>query len=95
LDAAAAAYRAARSEATLFEVRYLLLESAGVPRGATLVDALRTLGERDRALRAALLAAERAAFGRADDRLAAGNEMLAAIEAYRGRPASNEPTWTR
>ncbi len=84
-----------RSAAALMAVRALLFGLAGVPAGATLVDALGTLGERDRGLRPALLAAEAAAFGPVVDRPAAGNRLLAAIQAYTGGQAANEDAWTR
>ena len=73
----------------------ILFRLAGASAGATLFDALRVLGERNHSLRAALLAAERAAFGPAPERGAGGDEMLAEIQAYgQGRPA-NEDAWTR
>jgi hypothetical protein len=95
LARAAEAYRNTRSDAALAQVRAMLFDLSGVPGGATLVDALRALGERDRPLRAALLAAERAAFGPAGERAGAGDEMLAAIQAYAGGYAPNEGAWTR
>jgi len=95
LIAAAQAYRAQRSEESLAQVRAVLFGLAGVAPGATLVDALRALGERDRALRAALLAAEGAAFGPAAERTPAGDTMLAAIQAYCERHPANADVWTR
>jgi hypothetical protein len=94
LAGAADAYRRERSSATLLAVRAALFELAGAPAGATLIDALRALGDRDRPLRLALLAAEAAAFGPAFERTEAGDRMLAAIAAF--EPAgSNENAWTR
>ena len=88
-------YRRDRSDASLAAVRSELFGLAGVARGTTLVDALRALGDRDRPLRSALLAAERAAFAPAGERDAAGDEMLAAIQAYAGRRPANVDAWTR
>jgi hypothetical protein len=95
LGQAAAAYRRDRSEAALLDVRTVLFGLTGVGSGATLLDALRTLGERSRDLRAALLAAEAAAFGPAGERVAAGDRMLAAIDAYAHPQGANEDAWTR
>jgi hypothetical protein len=95
LARAAEDYRRERSAGTLAEVRGLLFGLAGVPPGATLTDALRALGERDGRLRAALLDAEGAAFGPAADRAAAGDAMLAAIQAYAQPRPANEDAWTR
>ncbi|GAC1409264.1 MAG: hypothetical protein NVSMB64_18000 [Candidatus Velthaea sp.] len=94
LKLAAADFRAQRDLHTLAALRALLLERAGVPRGATLVDALRALGPEDRSLRAALLASERALFGPAGERETAGKDLLAALEAYFGDPAPNAQAWT-
>jgi hypothetical protein len=94
LAGATDAYRRERSPATLLAVRAALLEFAGAAPGATLIDALRALGDRDRQLRFALLAAEAAAFGPALERTEAGDRMLAAIAAF--EPAvSNASAWTR
>jgi hypothetical protein len=87
---AAEAYRSARSDAALAQVRAALFGLTGVSGGATLVDALGALGEPNGPLRAALLAAERAAFGPAAERPRAGDEMLAAIQAYAGGHAANK-----
>lgn len=95
LTQAADAYRMARSQATLADVRGVLFELAGVARGVTLVDALRALGERDRPLRVALFAAERATFGPAGERASAGDDVLAAIQAYGAGAPASEATWTR
>ncbi len=95
LARAADAYRSARSPASIAEVRGVLFELAGVPGGATLVDALRGLGDRDGDLRTALVCAEAAAFGPAAERVAAGDAMLAAIAAYGGRTAATADAWTR
>ena len=92
---AAQAYSRERSAATLGAVRAILFGLAGAAAGATLVDALRALGERDGRLRAALLAAERAAFGPAGERASAGDAMVAAIQAYCERRPANEGGWTR
>jgi hypothetical protein len=92
---AAEAYRSARSMPMLMAARAVLFERAGVAPGATLVDALRRLGDRDARLRAALLAAEDAAFGPAAERAAAGDALLAAIQAYTGTAAANQDAWTR
>jgi hypothetical protein len=95
LGRAAQAYRSGRSEALLAAVRAALFDLAGVGSGATLVDALRALGGRDAHLRAALLAAESAAFGPASERMSAGDTMLAAIQAYSERRPANQDAWTR
>ncbi len=92
---AAETYRCERSPAALAELRTILLGLSGVGAGATLLDALRALGERDRDLRAALVAAEGAAFGPAPERAAAGDRVLAAIQAYAQPRAANEDAWTR
>jgi hypothetical protein len=75
LAQAAAAYRSDRSEQSLAQVRAALFGLAGAAPGATLIDALGALGERDAHLRAALLDAERAAFGPAAERGAAGDAI--------------------
>lgn len=95
LARATAAYRSERSETTLLDLRTTLFALSGVAGGATLLDALRALGERDRDLRAALLAAEAAAFGPAAERVAAGDRMLAAIDAYAAPDSANQDAWTR
>ncbi len=92
---AADAYRRDRSAPALAEVRRILFGLSGVGAGATLFDALRMVGERNRDLRAALSAAEAAAFGPAVERSAAGDRMLAAIQAYARPGAANEDAWTR
>ncbi len=94
LARAARLYRAERSAAALAEARAALFELAGVAAGATLIDALAALGGRDTHLRAALVAAEAAAFGPAAERIAAGDTMLAAIQAYAERRPANEGAWT-
>jgi len=86
---AANAYRRSRSAADLFALRGLLFDAAGLDRGATLADALRALGEGSAALRFALAAAERAAFGPAGERERAGEELLNAVEAYSARRTAN------
>jgi hypothetical protein len=95
LAQAAAVYRRDRSETALLDVRTVLFGLSGVGSGATLLDALRALGERNRDLRAALLAAEAAAFGPAAERSTAGDRMLAAIDAYANPHGANEDAWTR
>jgi hypothetical protein len=95
LARAAEAYRNERSESTLLGVRKALFCLSGAAGGATLLDALRGLGERDSHLRAALLAAEAAAFGPAAGRGAAGDRMLAAIAAHAPGAGVNEGSWTR
>jgi hypothetical protein len=84
-------YRRSRSVPDLFELRGLLFDAAGVDRGATLADALRALGDGHAALRFALAAAERAAFGPAGERERAGDELLTAVEAYSARRTANPP----
>ncbi len=95
LELATQTYRQTRTAAALDDIRSALFELAGVKRGATLVDALRALGDGERVLRLAILAAERAMFGPAAERVTAGDELLAAIEAYAGRQPANEDAWTR
>jgi hypothetical protein len=85
------AYRMSRSTADLFALRGVLFDEAGVDRGATLSDALRVLGAGNAALRFALSAAERAAFGPSGERERGGDELLAAAEAYSARRAA-KPT---
>jgi hypothetical protein len=92
---AADTYRRERTDLALAHVRAELFRLVGVAAGATLIDALRALDERDRSLRRALLAAEAAAFGPALERVAAGDEMLAAIQAYAGGHPANEDAWIR
>lgn len=79
------AYRMSRSTADLFALRGVLFDEAGVDRGATLSDALRVVGSGNAALRFALSAAERAAFGPVGERERGGDELLASAEAYSAR----------
>lgn len=95
LGQAAERYRQERSETALLDVRAALFGIAGVAAGATLLDALRALGDRDANVRAALLAAENAAFGPAAERATAGERLLAAIAADGGEPAAPQAAWTR
>ncbi len=95
LSAAAAAFRSAPSDVTLSALRGVLFGLAGVAAGATLVDALRGLGDRDEHLRRALVAAEAATFGPAEQRRAAGADLLIAVDAYRDRNAAQQDAWTR
>jgi hypothetical protein len=92
---AAAVYQSTRSAATLMALREVLFELADVAPGATLVDALRNLGERDARVRSALIAAEDAAFGPAAERAAAGDALLAAVAEYTGTAPASEDAWTR
>ncbi len=78
--AALRAYRVAPAAAALAALRGALFTAAGAAPGATLRDALRATG--DQRLRAALLAAERAAFGPAHVRDAASAELVDAAEAW-------------
>jgi hypothetical protein len=64
----------------LLRLRAALFAAAGAPAGATLHDALRA-GPEER-LRAALIAAERAAFGPQNARAAAAAELVRATEAW-------------
>ena len=93
LGAAANVYARERSQAALLNVRGILFQTAGVPAGATLVDALHALGAREPDVRTALLAAEVAAFGPAAERVAAGEAMLVALQAYCGGQAATG-AWT-
>jgi hypothetical protein len=86
---AADACRITTGERETIALRALLLEAAGVSRGATLVDALRALPPGARDLRAALLAAERAIFGPASEHASALDDLLAAVDAWLRTP-SNE-----
>jgi hypothetical protein len=93
-------FRRERSSAALAALRLELFGVAGVGAGATLVDALRALGERDESLRAALMAAEAALFGPAADRDRAGDAVLAALAASGRVPAgedvpTSEDVWIR
>lgn len=74
------AYRAAPQIASLLRLRAALFAAAGAATGSTLRDAL--AGTRDGGLRAALLAAERTAFGPATDRDAASAELVGAAEVW-------------
>lgn len=78
--AALRTYRVAPAGAALLALRAELFAAAAAPDGATLRDAL--AGTSDRALREALLAAERAAFGPAHVRDAASVELAHATEAW-------------
>jgi hypothetical protein len=95
LARAAQSYRVTRAPAELVELRAVLFELAGTRRGATLVDALHALAERDPALRTALLAAERALFGSLGERPAASDELLTAVQACDTRGPANQDAWTR
>ena len=88
-------YRIDRDQAALLQLRAVLFGLAGTVAGATLVDALRTLGDRDADLRAALIAAEAAGFGPASERTEAGETLLRAGEAYRRRSTAAEGSRTR
>ncbi len=73
-------YRVAPSTAAVMTLRARLFEAAGVPAGATLRDA--RAATPDPALRAALDAAERTAFGPAYARDASSAELIGATEAW-------------
>ncbi|HEV2737841.1 MAG TPA: hypothetical protein VGU66_04595 [Candidatus Elarobacter sp.] len=74
------AYRTAPGQAALTRLRGALFVAAGTNAGATLRDALAATS--DGALRAALIAAERTAFGPAHERDAASAELVAATESW-------------
>lgn len=78
--AALHAFRTAPSPVTLLALRGELFRAAGASAGATLRDALRANG--DGGLRAALMAAERAAFGPAEARADAAVELADATETW-------------
>lgn len=78
--AALRTYRVAPGNGALTALRAELFAAAAAPEGATLRDALASTP--DRALRAALLAAERAAFGPAHVREGASLDLAAATEAW-------------
>jgi hypothetical protein len=74
------AYRSAPAMRALMRLRAALFAAAGVNAGATLRDALAATS--DRALRAALGAAERTAFGPAHARDASSAELIDATEGW-------------
>ncbi len=74
------AYRSSPANGSLAALRASLFEAAGTNPGATLRDALRTTD--DRALRAALTAAERTAFGPAHVRERSSEELIEATEGW-------------
>ncbi|HZO94582.1 MAG TPA: hypothetical protein VFB22_12575 [Candidatus Baltobacteraceae bacterium] len=74
------AYRAAPDEPALRRLRAALFAAAGSNGGATLNDALRTTSDRE--LRAALVAAERAAFGPPAQRAAASQQLVSAAQGW-------------
>jgi hypothetical protein len=78
--AALRAYRNAPANGSLTTLRGALFAAAGTSSGATLRDALAATP--DRSLRAALIAAERTAFGPAHARDAASAELIDAAEAW-------------
>jgi hypothetical protein len=73
-------YRTAPSHEALMRLRSTLFGAAGVNAGATLRDALAATN--DRGLHAALIAAERTAFGPAHARDASSVELIDATEAW-------------
>jgi hypothetical protein len=73
-------YRVSPSAPQLFALRAALFAAAGVSNGATLRDSLAATS--DHGLRAALLAAERSAFGPAYARDGASSELIDATEAW-------------
>ena len=74
------AYRTAPGHGSLTRLRGALFVAAGTNAGATLRDALAATS--DGALRPALIAAERTAFGPAHERDAASAELVAATESW-------------
>jgi hypothetical protein len=74
------AYRTAPAHDSLARLRGALFVAAGTTAGATLRDALAATS--DGALRAALFAAERTAFGPAAERDAASAELVAAAQTW-------------
>ncbi len=89
------AYRSERSPAALADLRAVLFAAAGAAVGATLVDAMRALGPREPNLRRAMLAAENAAFGPTAERAGAGDDLIAAVQAYAREQAAKQGAWTR
>jgi hypothetical protein len=79
------AFRRTRDAKDLVALREALFAHAGFAPGVTLADVLAALGPQARALRVALLAAERAAFGPQGERRSAGDDLVAALEAYFAR----------
>lgn len=78
-------FRRTRDPKDLVALREALFAYAGLAPGATLADVLAAVGPQARALRVALLAAERAAFGPQGERHSAGEDLVAALEAYFAR----------
>jgi hypothetical protein len=74
------AYRVAPANGSLTRLRETLFAAAGTPGGATLRDALAATA--DQPLRAALVAAERTAFGPAHVRDSASADLVAATEGW-------------
>ena len=74
------AYRSSPANGSLTVLRASLFEAAGSNPGATLGDALRATD--DRALRTALTAAERTAFGPAHVRDLSSRELIEATEGW-------------
>ena len=74
------AYRTAPANGSLTRLRAALFAAAGASEGATLRDALSATP--DRALREALVAAERAAFGPAHARDAASSDLIGSTEGW-------------
>jgi hypothetical protein len=82
LRSAVAAYRARNDDASLDALRGELFALAGAAPGATFADALQSVGGRDPQLVRVMAVAERARFGPAGERPAAGRDLLLTLEAY-------------
>jgi hypothetical protein len=78
-------FRRTRDAKDLVALREALFAYAGLAPGATLSDVLAAVDPQARPLRVALLAAERAAFGPQGERRSAGDDLVAALEAYFAR----------
>jgi hypothetical protein len=83
LAALAAQFARSREERDLLALRSRLFDHAGAAAGATLADALAGCGTQVN-LRAALIAAEAAAFGPRDARASAAELLIAAVAAVDG-----------
>lgn len=76
------AYRTAPANGSLTRLRGALFVAAGSNAGATLRDALAVAAASDRALRSALMAAERTAFGPAHERDTSSDELIGVADAW-------------
>jgi hypothetical protein len=86
LRAAVDAFRASGDDASLDALRGVLFTLAGARPGATLTDALQTLGGADPPLARAMAIAERVRFGPQSQRATAARDLFAALDALAADP---------